>query len=903
MRLVKRAFAKTASLFFGNRAEREMAREIQSHLAIAQDEFERRGLSPPEARLAALRSFGGVEQAKELHRGERSFLWIAQTTQDLRHACRGLARSPGFTFTAIIALALGIGVNTTLFSLFNAVALKPLPISDPNHVVRFERWFESRARGNVQYGFSYPEYIYCRDHAAEFSSLVAASWLFGAHTSASTPRIAIQLVSANYFPDLGIPLALGRGFLPDEDRNPSANAVAVLSYPYWQRAFHADPGIVGHPLIVNGTAFAVIGITREGFTGTSLDPQTPDLWAPLSMQSQLVPGMDWFNQPNTRLLEIFARLKPATLRQTAQAQADLLIRQFDSTLPETDKTTAVTLQRTTYFPNVDDLRFQALVSALMLIVGMVLFVACANVGNMLLARGASRQREIGTRLALGASRLRVVRQLLAESVLVSCVGGVAALLLSFWTTKLLAVAFQNNAMLIGGNFSAVNLTPDLRVMAYVAAISLAAGIAFGISPALQFSKPDISSALKQEGAGLGRLRGSRLQSFLVAAQVAVSVLLLAIAGLLARGLIRSQAAEPGFDTRNVFVVAADFAGPDVVKAAARQKLLLERLRQRPEIAAVALGNLPLLGTWTPPIIVGSSRGRTLASFASDAYFGLLGIPLQRGRAFTVQEAASDAPLAVISESTARRFWPNEDPIGKYLTLDMDFRGKLADFEVIGIVKDVRFANLTRIDPAHVYLPVGTPMGALFSYKGLLLRIQGGRERALAAVADTVGAFDRNLLPDLKVVNLEDGVVTLQRAMSRGLTVLGVILAALSLTLAGVGIYGVMAYLVSRRTREIGVRVALGATHRDVVKNLLGRGLHPVFIGTLLGLAAATALSWMLHATLVFPGSMDFFYGVPFYDPATFVGLICFVLGIAAAASALPARRAMAVDPLVALRYE
>ena len=902
MRLVKWAFAKTASLFLGNRAEREMAREIQSHLAIAQDEFERRGLSASDARLAALRAFGGVEQAKELHRGERSFVWIGQIAQDLRLACRGLARSPGFTLTATIALALGIGVNTTLFSLFNAVALKPLPISDPNHVVRFERWFESRARGNIQYGFSYPEYTYCRDHAAEFSSLVAASWLFGARVSQSSLRIAIQLVSANYFHDLGIPLALGRGFLPDEDRNPGANAVAVLSYPYWRREFHADPGIVGQPMIVNGTAFTVIGVTREGFTGTSIEPQTPDLWAPLSMQSQLVPGMDWPNQPNIRLLQIFARLKPSTGRKTAQAQANLLIGQFNASAKETDKTKAVTLQRTTYFPNVDDLRFQALVSALMLIVGLVLFVACANVGNMLLARGAARQREIGTRLALGASRLRVVRQLLAESILLSFLGGAAALLLSFWTTKLLALALEN-PMLTGGGFSAVSLAPDLRVMAYVAAASLVAGVLFGIAPALQFTKPDISSTLKNEGAGLGQLRGSRLRSFLVASQVAVSVLLLAIAGLLARGLLRSQAAEPGFDTRDVFVVAANFAGPDAAKTATRQNLLLQRLRQRPELAAVALGNIPFAGTWTPPIVVGALRGRTFASFASDDYFELLRIPLLRGRFFSAQEASSDAHIAVISESTAWQFWPNEDPLGKNLTLDMDFRGHLADFEVIGIVKDIRFGNLTRIDPAHIYLPEGHPMASGFKVSNLLLRIQSSRERGLAEDESTVEAYDRNLLADLRVVNLEDGLVTLQRSMSRGFALLAAILAALSLTLAGIGIYGVVGYLVTRRTREIGIRVALGARHRDVVKNVLGRGLKPVFTGTLLGLAAAAALSWMLHATLVFPGSMDFLYGVPFYDPGTFLGLILFVLGVAAAASALPARRAVSVDPLVALRYE
>jgi hypothetical protein len=242
-----------------------------------------------------------VEWAKELHRDERSILWIEQAFQDLRHACRNLAKSPGFAITAVVALALGIGVNTTLFSLFNAVALKPLPVSDSDHVVRFERWFESGAKGNIQYGFSYPEFLYCRDHGEQFSSLIAASWLFGALASPPAGRISVQLVSANYFSDLGVPLLMGRGFVPGEDAVRGANTVVVLSYPYWRRAFHSDPGILGQPVKVNGTAFTVVGVAREGFTGTSVTPQTPDLWAPLSMQVQFAPGMDWPNQPNIRI--------------------------------------------------------------------------------------------------------------------------------------------------------------------------------------------------------------------------------------------------------------------------------------------------------------------------------------------------------------------------------------------------------------------------------------------------------------------------------------------------------------------------------------------------------------------------------------------------------------------------
>ena len=435
------------------------------------------------------------------------------------------------------------------------------------------------------------------------------------------------------------------------------------------------------------------------------------------------------------------------------------------------------------------------------------------------------------------------------------------------------------------------------------AVSLASGIFFGLSPALQFTRRDLTAALKDNSAALGKLSGSKLRSFLIAAQVAVSVLLLAVAGLLARGLIRSQAAEPGFETHSVFNVAGDFAGmgSDPVKAIARQKRLLEKLRERPELAAAALGSSPFGGTWTPPMIAGNVRGRTLAGYASDGYFETLEIPLLRGRIFTSQDAQGGAHAAIVSESTAHRFWPNEDALGKNFSLDTDFRGNLEEFEVIGIVKDVRFANLTRLDPAHVYLPAGaTEKG---SFADLLVRIQSDRPRALAAIETTVAATDQDLLPGLRLSNLEDGVVRLQRALSEIFTTMAAILAILALALAGVGIYGVIAYVVSQRTREIGIRMALGANTAAVWKGVLLQGLRPVFAGMLLGVAAAAGLSALLHQTLIFPGSMDFLYGVPFYDPVTFASLVCFVLAIAALASAVPARRALRVDPAVALRYE
>jgi predicted permease len=454
-------------------------------------------------------------------------------------------------------------------------------------------------------------------------------------------------------------------------------------------------------------------------------------------------------------------------------------------------------------------------------------------------------------------------------------------------------------MLAGSDLTGIDWSPDGRVLSYVILISLVAGIFFGLSPALRFTKP--------ESPARGRMAGSRLRNFLVASQVTVSVLLLAIAGLLARGLIRSQTAEPGFRTSDVFLVAADFGnfGTDPASAISRQRRLAERLGERPELASVGLGGLPFSGTWSMEMSAGQpphrSQGRTLASYASETYFDTLGIPLLRGRAFTPQEAGGSVPLAIISESTAKHFFPAGNPLGQSISLDMDYSGTLTNFEVIGVVRDIRYANLTRLDPAHVYLPTGLAQKRVFA--GLLVRIRGDQRQASKAVETTTDASDSDLTPSLHLLNLDQTVVESQRAISRMFAMLAAILAALALTLAGVGIYGVVSYLVSQRTREIGVRITMGATSWDVWTSIIVSGMRPVFFGLVLGLLLAGGLSTVLHQTLVYPGSADFLYGVPFYDPLTFGALICFVLAVAVLSSAVPARRALRVDPMVALRYE
>ena len=912
----RRVFAGFRSLFRTRKVEADLAREVAAHLALLADEFERRGMSAEEAGLAARRAYGGVEQVKQAHRDARTLIWIEHTLQDLRHAGRTLARSPGFTFVAIATIALGVGVNTTLFTAYNAVALKPLPVADASRVVRLRRTLQSGFIGDNQYMFSYPEYSNLRDRQNVFQSVIAASSPvkvlvaaggFDQNGTSQWKPAEAQIVSGNYFGALGINPEIGRVFTWEKDGAPGRDPIVVLSHAYWLREYRGDPHVLGSTVKIGNVAFTIVGVAPRTFTGTSLYPQVPDLWAPISMQQQLVPGQNWLHNPAGFEFQVLARLDPGVTTKRAQAETDAMVRQFDAGFPMRDRTLSVALERTAFFGNTNDLRFQSGVGAMMVIFAMVLLVACANITNMLVARGAARQKEISVRLALGATRARVVRHLLTESMLLALGGGVAGLAIAAAAGKLLWVALDRILVRqLGSDFVlSLNLSPDARVLIYALGLSLVTGFVFGLSPAIQFTSPDLNMSLKDENTSFGRgVSRSRLRGLLLGGQVAISMLLLSSAGLLIRGLIRSQTAEPGFETHRIYLLRADY-GDDPVKAAAAFHRMADWLKTVPEVANVSYGTGPMMGTWTPPIFVrnegaleGASQARTLASYASDNYLNTLGITLLRGRNVSPQESSAGAHVAVISASTARLFWPHADPLGKHFQLDLRFDGKLTDLEIIGIARDVRFTNLTRIDPSHVYLATDPAL----TYP-VFFSIRGDRQSALAAVWSRLRLFDSDILPSISLWNVETMLLGPQRTMARSLAMLAGILALLSLSLAGIGMYGVMAYVVSQRTREIGVRIALGATPGRILRGIGIEGLFPVVIGMVAGLAGGATLSMLLHRTLAFPGSIDFLYGVSFYDPFTFIAITAFLVTVSLMASLGPALKAINVDPLVALRYE
>jgi predicted permease len=812
----------------------------------------------------------------------------------------------------VLTLALGIGVNTTFFAAYNGVALKPLPVKDADGLLRIEQWLASGTTGDPQFFFSWPEYLYYRDHSRDLTDTIVASRLISVPVippgapAASAETLQGQVVSDNYFPSLANSAAAGRFFLAEEDR-PAAEPVMVLSFPFWQRRFDADPSIVGKTLTVNDATFTVVGVAPRDFIGTGAPPLVPDFWAPVAMQARLEPGHLWLEQPNDGQLQMLARLRPGISRLRAEARFLLLAEQWGQANQHQDKTIAITLERATFFGETNTVWFRSVVALLMAVVGLVLLIACANLANMLMARGNIRRHEIAVRRALGASRTRLLRQLLTESILLALMGGAAGLVLSVWMSHLLGTVLTQMVQslpIVGGSAFTLNLTADIRVYAYTLLLSLGAGAVFGLYPALQFSRADAISALKDEGVTSGQqTTRSRLRSLLVGGQFAMSLFLLISAGLLIQGIRRSLTVEPGYETKRVFIVslhAGRHPSPSL------QRTVINRLESVPNVASVAISKkLPGSGTYTAPVIIEGSRGSewslpggALGDHVSPGYFQTMNVPILWGRNFTRQEAESGAPVAIVSEATARRFWPGEDAIGKRLKLDLEFNKTWREFEVIGVAKDVRNANLTRVDPVYFYLP-SDPAG--FAGSALLIRVQGDPVEATKAVLDSLKAMDEKFQPSL--ASLEDTHVRIQRLLPQMLGTFVGILACLALPLAAVGIYGVISYLVSQRTREIGIRMALGATRADVLNLILRQGMHPVIIGAALGLLLSATASSVVHAFLVLPGAPDALFGVSFLDPLSFVSLSCFLTAVALLASYIPARRAMRVDPMAALRYE
>lgn len=828
---------------------------------------------------------------------------IADIYYDLRYAVRALAKRPGFTLLAVVTLALGIGVNTALFTCFN-IFLRPRPVKDPDTIVRLE--YQGASRENR---FSFSDYAYFRDHTQAFSDVIAVQeeekFLLGEKTPGVEPEeILGNFVSDKYFTMLGGGAGAGRLFLPEENQVSGRDAVVVLSHRFWQRRFAGDTQVIGRSLLLNGKPFTVVGVTSPTFVG--LRYEMPDIWLPLMMRAAMPTvhfeatgpeQIDWFG--GFRWLSLQARLKPGKKIEEARAEMNLLLSQIARPNAAIDGREAVAVE------SISEVVADNEVWGLMVMVlgasTLVLLIACFNIVNMQLARAASRQKEIGVRLCLGASRWRLIRQLLTESLLLATLSGIAGVLLAWWSLELLLAGALTRYG--GGDVIrlAVDVSPDARVLAFSLLLALGSGIAFGLAPALRATRPDLVTAIKVEGANVSTQSArSRLRSALVVAQVSICIVLLIPAGLLMRGLHRVLATDPGFETKKLLSVgySLGLSGYDTQRAKLFQKRLMEQLGTLPGVQSVSLDR-EFYGRATVTLLDEPGTAPRQAGPApfegiSANYLETIGTPLVQGRGFTVEEVDSKAPVLITSESTARNIWPGQNPIGKTLRLERQLRGGsevvFPVAQVIGVARDNQAYRVGQTPPLFFYLP-GAVAGEMDSV--VLVRTTGDA----AVLKDRVRKETYALEPVLRlwVSTAEESIakdesVLSTRAASEGTSVLG----ALALLLAAIGIYGVMAWSVAQRTREIGIRMALGARRRDVLTLILKQGMKLVLLGLVIGLPLSLAVMQVMKGLL---------FGLTTIDPATFFFVTVLLTVVALLACYIPARRATKVDPMVALRYE
>jgi predicted permease len=834
--------------------------------------------------------------------------------QDLRYGARTLWQSPGFTVVAVLSLALGIGANTSIFSFVNAVLLKSLPVADPSRLV----YVFSGSRSAPYNVASYPDYVDFRDKNEVFSSLIAYSPISVSLNDNDQPdTISGLIVSGNYFDTLGVRPVLGRAFLPEEDKTPGSNPVVVISHALWQSRFGGDRSVVGKKLLMDGQPFTVVGVAPANFNGAETG-RTNDLYVPLAMQALVRPprggysgemNPDLLSRRGPRWLDMIGRLKPGVTAEQAQAAMSTLAAQLAQAYPDTNKDVTAAVTPASQGDPTERGTLLSVAKLLLAVVGLVLLIACANVANLLLSRATGRRKEISIRLALGASRWRLIRQLLTESVLLSIIGGALGLLLAFWVVDALrTIAPPANLFPVAYDFSL-----DKSVLAFTLLLSVVTGIVFGIAPALQASNPDLVASLKDEtplmsGQGSWLARRLSLRSLLVVAQVALSLVLLIGAGLFLRSLRQAQRIDLGFDPDHVLTMPLNINLLRYTKTQGQDfyRQVIEQVEQLPGVQSATLTRTPPLsgasrqstviveGQDSPDRVSHSEGGGmndemgnvTLVSSVALKYFQTLNIPLLRGRDFTAQDREGTPGVVIVNQRFAARYFPGADPIGRRIS----FNGAQGPWlEVVGLARDSKYITVGETPATFVYQPLAQRHESGMT---LLVRTSGDPASATSAVRGAVQQLERNL--PLNVARPMTELLAMSLFPARmGALLLGCF-GLLALLLATVGLYGVMSYSVSRRTREIGIRMALGAQSGNVLRLVLREGMTLVAGGIVLGLVVAFAVTRLLAG---------FLYGISPTDPVAFTVIALLLSAVALVASLIPARRAAKVDPMIALRYE
>ena len=888
MKKIRAAGWRLVGAFRKKRRNAEIAEEMQQHLDSLTERKAAAGMPLEEARAAARREFGGVEQLKELAREERVWMWPDQFRQDLRFGLRMLRRNPGFSFLAILCLTLGIGTNAAVFSWIEGILFHPYPA-----VAHEERMFALAGITRGAAGFnqlSYPDCLDLQKSCTLIDSLIVDEVVATTLSIGDRAERAVGgLVTANYFEAVGVRPILGRGFAAEEGVGRNAHPVTVIGYEAWRNRYDGDPQIVGKTQYLNGVPHTIIGVAPEQFHGTFVGVSL-QFWVPISMQETFDPTGYKLEDRGARVYESFVFLKPGVTIRQAQDEISALARRLENDYPQTNRGYTIQVLPLWQSPfNVAAEMRPALEIAFAVVV-IVLLIACANVSNLLLVRSLLRQHEMTARLALGASRGRLVQQLLTEGLILSALATAGGILVAHWCRNALVLAFPAQAPGI-----VVNLPGqiDWRVLAVSAGVCVLATLFFALTPALQASKVDLAGAIKSGSTGVLGGRGrSRLRSVFVLIQMSLSFVLIAVAGLLLESLQRIQNVNPGFDTERVLLSGIDLlsAGYNPERARAFQDQLSERVRNLPGVEAASFARVIPFGlrdfASAPIAVDGYQPGpdeHPMADYnqVGPDYFAVMGIPLVAGREFTRRDDENRPLVAIVDETTAAKYWPGKDPIGARLQL------KGRSMEVVGIAKRSHYRTKLETPKPFFYIPLRQNFVV---QGGLLIRSRQSPGEMTAALAHEVHALDPNLAP-VGAITMEEHVYRGTYTQRLAVTLLAVF-GGVALFLAAIGLYAVMSYAVSQSTRELGLRIALGARGPDLLRLVMSRGLVLTVGGLLLGAAAALAVTRLLGNRL---------YEVSPYDPLAFGSAFLIMIVVALFACLLPARRATRIDPASALR--
>jgi len=905
MKALRTFYQRLRGLFRQEQFDAELDAELASHIELHTEENLRAGMTPAEARRAALLKLGGLAQTKESVRDQRGAPIVESLLQDTIYGLRAMVRSPGVTLVALLSLALGIGANTAIFSLMDAIMLKSLPVKDPAALVLFGNGLDEGVSDGFPnpYLYSYPFYREMQKKNQVFSDVAAASsssnrvhGLVEGHSEAEA--LNVQLVSGTYFPMLGVQPILGRTLSDQDDQTGGGHPVAIVSYAWWTQRLARDPLVLGRSLTIGSGVFSIVGVAPPEFFGTKVG-EAPDIWIPLSMQKAVPPGFDGYRDNMFESLHLMARLKPGVTIAQATANSNLLFQQIlrgfsdaprsQANLQKLDQAHVELNPMATGFSR---LRYQYSepLQILMAVVGLVLLIACTNIANLLLARSTVRARELAVRQALGAGRSRLIRQLLTESLLLALAGGALGMAFASGASHALLRMVSD-----GREALALTVPVDMRLMLFTLGVTLATALLFGTIPALRATSLDLTQSLKDSRSQSSTSTKGPLAKVLVISQVALSLVLLVGAGLFVRSLRNLTNVDTGFKRENVirFRMDASSAGyKEDVRLFNLYRQIEERVSALPGTRAASFSIFTFNeGTWNNSIWVqGNLSGHLDTDVHHNAvgngYFAVMGIPLLEGRTFGPQDTPTSPKVGVIGETLARTMFPAGSPIGRHYGRGAQNAG---DIEVVGVVKDVKYNSLDEQQQPGDYLPYSQNVRFLNDFE---VRYTGDTAAMVAAVRQAIYSVDPTL-PLSDVSTLDDQVarsVTNQRLVAR----LSAFFGLLAVFLSSIGIYGLMSYLVTRRTNEIGLRMALGAKRSHVLWMVIKESLWLVALGIAMGVPMALVGNRLVSSML---------FGLRPSDPATLLAGVIAFFAVAVLAGYIPARRATRVDPMVALRYE